>query len=214
MTRTTRPTRRRRRGERGAILLELVIVAPLLLAIILGVFDLGLAWRTSITLSNATRSGARVASNLGVSESADLAALQAIAAALSSIPASQVQAIVIYRATTATGDVPPECVAAAAVAAGGDASRKCNTYSQADYVNAQNGVASFVNSFTGSCGPSRRDYRWCPMDRENDQGVVGGPDYVGVYVKLAHQTSTKMFGSTLTIDDKAVMRIEPAAGNS
>jgi len=206
--------RRRARGDRGAVLIELVIITPILFTIILGVFDLGLAWRASITISNAVRSASRVDANLGKADSSDLAALQALSAAASTIPSSQIDVIVIYKSTTPDGDVPAACVTTTARLAGGVAASNCNTYSQTDYINAQNGTGGFANGFTGLCSSSgRRDRFWCATNRVNDQAASGGPDYVGVYIKVIHRTATKMFGATIDIDDHAVMRIEPNAGN-
>jgi hypothetical protein len=38
-----------------------------------------------------------------------------------------------------------------------------------------------------------------------------GPDYVGVYVRFDHQWMTGLFGSTKTVTDITVMRIEPVS---
>lgn len=47
------------RTEKGQSLAELAIVLPLLLLLLLGVFDIGNGFRTYIALSNASREGAR-----------------------------------------------------------------------------------------------------------------------------------------------------------
>ena len=57
--------RRRLRDEngdrqRGAALVEFVLIAPVLVLIMAAIFEFGLAFRDSMTLSNALRSGARV----------------------------------------------------------------------------------------------------------------------------------------------------------
>ena len=56
---------RRRAGDRGAVLVEMVLVVPILALIVAAVFEFGLAWRDTMTISNAMRSGARVGSNAG-----------------------------------------------------------------------------------------------------------------------------------------------------
>lgn len=53
-----------RRSERGANLVELAVVTPLLLLLIAGVVDLGRSFQTYIVLTNAAREGARTGARL------------------------------------------------------------------------------------------------------------------------------------------------------
>lgn len=57
----------RRIGEKGAAAVEMAIVLPLLLMVIGGIVDLGRAFYTQITFSNAAREGARMVA-LGYSD--------------------------------------------------------------------------------------------------------------------------------------------------
>lgn len=198
---------RRARGENGAVLVEVVLILPILMLISLAVFDLGLGWKASMTVTNAARAGARVASNLGVSATADKSALASIAASLGTVPVSEIDVIVIYRATTADGDVPADCLTGSTRATGGSSASQCNVYTGAEAI-----AASTSTTFTGNCGSSR-DRFWCPSTRGNSQAASTGPDYLGVYVRINHTTKTKAFGSTMVVKDRAVMRIEPNAGN-
>lgn len=54
----------RRKSERGANLLEMAIVTPILLLLLAGVVDLGRAFYSYVVIANAAREGARVASRL------------------------------------------------------------------------------------------------------------------------------------------------------
>lgn len=54
-------TRIRRRTERGQAIVELALTLPLLLLIILGVFDFGLLFQQYEVVTNAAREGARLA---------------------------------------------------------------------------------------------------------------------------------------------------------
>lgn len=58
----------RRRGERGASAVEFALVVPILLAIVFGIVDLGLAINRYAMVNNAAREGVREAS-LGATES-------------------------------------------------------------------------------------------------------------------------------------------------
>jgi Flp pilus assembly protein TadG len=56
---TTKPVRRR--GERGAALIEAAITVPIILLISVGIFEFGRAYQTQQVLTNAAREGARLA---------------------------------------------------------------------------------------------------------------------------------------------------------
>lgn len=196
---------RRPRCERGAVLVEVAMILPVLMIISLAVLELGMGWKASITVSSATRSGARVASNLGRAYSADEQALLAVSAALRSIPADQVERVVIFRATGASANVPLACLSGSALAAGGSSSSGCNVYSGADLDNLDS------LAFTENCLGRQRF--WCPTNRVNLQSAPAGLDWVGVYIKVDVAASTSMFGATIGIDDTTIMRIEPNAGN-
>jgi Flp pilus assembly protein TadG len=49
----------RLRAERGASAVEFALVLPLLVMLVLGIFEFGLAYNTKITLTHAAREGAR-----------------------------------------------------------------------------------------------------------------------------------------------------------
>lgn len=58
---------RRARAERGAELIEMAIVTPVLLMIIAGIFDFGMMFRAWEVVTNAAREGARVGTLPGYS---------------------------------------------------------------------------------------------------------------------------------------------------
>ena len=58
---------RRARAERGAELIEMAIVTPILLMIIAGIFDFGMMFRAWEVVTNAAREGARVGTLPGYS---------------------------------------------------------------------------------------------------------------------------------------------------
>lgn len=201
-----RPGRLRRRGEGGAVLVEIALILPVLMVISLAVLELGMAWKASITVASATRSGARVASHLGVNMQADQQALLAVRAALEGIPASEIERVVVFRAANADATVPPNCLSAAAKTTGGNSTSKCNVYSGADLASV--GTLNF-----SSCNSPARHRFWCPTSRVNAQAALAGLDWIGVYVKVEKRAATRLFGATIDIDDTTIMRIEPNAGN-
>ena len=58
-------SRRRRRSDSGAELIELAIVLPILLIVVAGIVDFGRAFYYQVTLTNAAREGARAAAMSG-----------------------------------------------------------------------------------------------------------------------------------------------------
>lgn len=181
----------------------MVIALPLLVLIVFAMVEMGFGWRDSRTISNATRAGARVASNLGPERLADFEALSTIKAAVARIDGGDIEMIVVYRADSPDGEVPASCAAGG----GTDVAGLCNAYSALDLASLD--VTQFPG--TTSCSGGSLDGAWCPTTREAEQ--LAGPDYVGVYMQLRHPPVTGIFpGGDITISDWTVMRIEPRAG--
>jgi len=194
------------------VLLELALVIPFLTTLCLATLDLGLAWRADLNLSNSVRTAARVAVAKGNASDADHALLVSLGSALGRITPAQVRTVVVFRSTDPDGAVPANCLSPSVRAAGGSSADACNVYTSVELVAALASPSVPPAGFTGSCG-SRRDRFWCPTSRDNEAGLGGaGLDYLGVHLEVDHATVTKVFGPTITIDDTAVMRIEPEAG--
>jgi hypothetical protein len=181
-------------GERGASLLEFALVAPVLLLLIFGAFEYGLFFKDYLTVSNTTRTGARVASAAGSSADADYQILQAVKAAANALPggSNAIQQISIYKSTSVGGAPTTACQTASSAA------DKCNVYTASD-------LSQPLTRF--GCGAGSLDSVWCPTTRQDSQAI--GPDYIGVWVKTVHGFVTKLFGTSRAITDGVVMRIEP-----
>ena len=186
------------RGERGAVLVEFSFIASILLVLLLGVFEIGGLWGSHQTVTHASRSGARVGSQLGDQGEADVEILLAIQAALGPL-ADDVSRIVVYEAD-ANGNMPSACVGAVAGYSGGS---NCNVYDATSLANLS--TAGWWGSGT-SCGTA--DANWCaPTDRDSSQASA---TYLGIEVEIEHTYLTKFFGGgTTTISDSTIMRTEP-----
>jgi hypothetical protein len=180
--------------ERGAALVEFALVAPVLLLLIFGAFEYGMFFKDYLTVSNTTRTGARVGSAAGSSADADYQILQAVKAAATALPggSSSIQYISIYRSTSTGGGPTSTCQTTSS------ASDRCNVYTSS-------ALSQPVGKF--GCGAGSLDSVWCPTTRGDSQAI--GPDYIGVWVKTTHGFVTKLFGPSKTITDTVVMRIEP-----
>jgi len=210
---------RRDRTDRGAVLVETAIVAMFFMTVVVATFELGMGWRTSITVNNAARAGARVGSSLGINAQADYSVLLSVASALqSSTGQVTIKKVIVFKSSTVDGTVPASCLSLNPGSGyTGNLANHCNVYSGSWIAGqvASGSAASFTSSATSTCssgGGSRPDRWWCPSIRNNVQLSSGGLDYLGVYVETNHATVTKLFGTSFTIDQTSVMRIEPEAG--
>ena len=186
----TRATGDRDRSERGAALVEFAIVASVLLTLAFGTFEMGSGWSDSQLVTQAARTGARSAVQLGTDPAADSFAVESIEAGLGHL-ADDLTRIVIYEANAADGSMPPACESASPPGV----PNKCSVYDQ----------TSFGTYATWADGA------WLPSDREN---TLADADNVGVRVEVARPFITGFLGaSTFDIADTTVMRIEPGAGD-
>jgi hypothetical protein len=197
----------RAEGSRGAVLVEFVLIAPVFAVLMAGVLEMGLAFRDTMTVSNALRAGARVGSNAGRERLADYTILKSIEAAMAEIPTARIQKIIVYRASTSNSAPPAACLSITAPtgsspAGRNDSSGVCNVY-------GANSLNLTTSNFSGTtCTSSQPDYNWCPTSRQSTQAL--GADYLGIYMEVRYTYITKMFpGTGITIHDRAIMRLEP-----
>ena len=183
-------------------MVEAVIVFPLLIVLMMGSVEFGMAWRDSTTVATALRTSARTAASQGNDGTADYYALQSLKAGLSGIPTGAIGRIVVYNATT--NNLPdPNCLSLTAPG-GQTGTRACNVYTAASLSLAS---TSFSSTATGSCPSTAVDRYYCPLTRKVVQAA--GTDYVGVYIQVRHDFVTRLFGASLTIKDKLIVRLEP-----
>lgn len=172
-------------------MVEAAIVMPLLLLLVFGIIEFGFLFKDSLTLANASRAGARVGSSSGQDPLADFNVLKAIEAAGS---LSNVNLVVVFKATGPDGTVPAPCLA-------GGVGGLCNTYDATDLAISQ---GAFL-----AAGYSKDD-NWPSSARQTSISSPGGPDYLGVYVQAYHSSFViKMFPDK-NIKDTTVMRLEPS----
>lgn len=74
----------RRSGERGAAIVEMAILAPVLVLLVFGAIEMGLAFKDRHTVSSAANSAGRTGATAGQEPAADFAILQAIEAGFGS----------------------------------------------------------------------------------------------------------------------------------
>lgn len=175
----------RRHGERGAAMVEAAIVFLPLCLIVFGIIEYGFIFKDSLTLSSATRAGARTGSAEPTQGTffTDIVAATTKAASAASFKSGD--KLFVYRART---DGLPESGSTSSCTS------NCVAYSW-------NG-SSFVAA--GGSG-------W-PVSSQN--ACLGDPnmDSVGVSLELHHDAITGFF-KNLRLYERTVMRLEPLTEN-
>jgi Flp pilus assembly protein TadG len=191
--------RRARRSERGVAMVEAAFVTPLFILLLFAVIEFGLAMKDYIGVGNAVRAGARTASTEGNDTYADYFIVQAVAKNSTALSRSDIQYVVVYKASAIGGKPDATCMAGTAHTSS-SGTTPCNVYTPSNFSTAETGFG---------CGTTEPDRFWCPNTRVNALGGTG-PDFVGVWMKMQHKWVTKMFGTAQTLTDQSVIRIEPA----
>ncbi|MGB5755280.1 MAG: TadE/TadG family type IV pilus assembly protein [Acidimicrobiales bacterium] len=190
-------------AERGAILVELAIVAPLVIVLVLGIFEITVAWSQDQTVVQAARSGARAVTQTGQDERADQVALRSVKATFDD-RWTEVQRVVVYEATSADGSPPTACISSGVTVSPGGVN--CNVYVSADLADVLD-----ESRFTDgpNCG-SGKSSNWCPSVRDRGLNTA---DWVGVWVEYDQPWLTGLFPiGGYTITERTVMRMEPRSG--
>ncbi|MEM9566020.1 MAG: TadE family protein [Actinomycetota bacterium] len=202
-------SRRRRDGERGASIVELALIAPVLIMLAIGAVEVGIAWTRAQAVVQATATGARTATQSGVAVQADHAALRSIKAGLGDNWAA-IERVVVYEADSAGNGQPPAACIATGVTTG-PSGTNCNVYTGADLAEIDDGDGTDDDHFADGpdCG-SGRSANWCPSDRDADLRTA---QWLGVWVEYeqAWLSGAIPFVGDFTIIEHTVMRLEPRA---
>lgn len=86
--------RRVRRSEEGQTLVEFVLVAPVLLLILFGIVQFGVAFKNSMVVTDAVRAGARKAAVSATATNPTATAQQAVIGAAGDLDASKLHVVV------------------------------------------------------------------------------------------------------------------------
>lgn len=200
----------RRTGDRGATMVEFSIVALLLLALLLGIIEFSLVFRSRLTVNDAASNGVRIAAiagnNVGIDDNtADYEIIRAIREETSAIDPELIDYIVIYEARTpAAGSplaqVPSPCRQGTPVLG------RCNVYDPITaFERVQAGDIAYFNCARNTSGPS---CPWDPVTR-SDGPNPADVDYIGVYIRMRHHFASGLFGAGVTIETAKMSRLEP-----
>ena len=186
--------RRKFRTERGAAMIEMAIVTPLLVLLVFGIVEYGLLFREKMTIAAATTSAARTGATMGARDEADYRILQALEAGLyDQVDAAVLISVEIFKANPVTG---------AKIASHVDT----YTYTPA--------VPCKWSPCPDPSQPGGPDYgagTWIPADRDTTLDPSGGGlDVLGVDVLYHHSAITSIIpGVDRDLQERALVRLEP-----
>ncbi len=190
------------RSERGAAMVEMALIMPILLMLVFGIIEFGLAFQSRLTIGNATQSAARVGSAIGTGDRADIEILSALEQGLFQLPNNGkdiIKEVWIYKAA-ADGSPASSCSGAS-----------CNVYTYDPLL-----ACNWNPCPDPDNPPAVYGGGWEPSTRN---ATVGSLDVLGVDIYFSH---TWIVGSFLPLadvsctnpptgcwSDTALMRLEP-----
>lgn len=173
--------------QRGATIIEAALVFPLLILIIMGIMEIGLAFKDYLTVSYISREAARVGALAGNDADADCSILRGIGTVATAGDLTRIDSIQIFKANV-NG---VQGVTNVAVFDGGDPSL-CNVPAQP--------------SDTWTISP----IGWPATSRQTSVGAQP-LDIIGVRIIMTHDWVTNFapFRGSITIDESTITRLEP-----
>lgn len=195
---------RRLKHDRGAVLVEAAIAIPLLLFVILGSLEFGIAWETKSSTTNGMRSGLLRAATLADQPQTDLRVLQSIIGEVGAEDSENISWVVIFNADPSFGSIDDIVDACSTPLEGGATSETlpsyCVGYTQdtiqqvattteaATFLEQNFDDGSGLNEATGNytCQPGNLDSGdFCAGSR-----TVDGDIQVGVAFEYEHEWLT------------------------
>lgn len=173
------------REDRGAAAVEAAFVITLVLfPLLIGTIEFGYGFRDWLSVSSATREGARVGTSAGTQANADCIILEATAGALTAVEDDQVQQVWIFKSDS-SGTVGIKQRYRPAVPTDDPLALVCGTWFPIES-------------------------NWPPGSRDVSGATV---DYLGVRVQFNHNwlTNAPGFTGSVTWQDDSIFRMEPEA---
>ncbi len=177
--------------DRGAALTEMALLLPILLMLVLGVFELGAAFKSYLTTSNAVREGTRLLSARGTEEVADCVALvKAVGALTLANDLDKLDRIEIFQAKPSDGSAIGTTI---------------NEYRYSG------GDPMDCTPSGSSCGSWTCVIRQTPGARKALVGPTTSPDLIGMRIVYRHNwlSGFPPFRGFIMIDEQTISRLEP-----
>jgi hypothetical protein len=191
-------------------MVETALVAPVLLLLLLAVFEYGLVYRGLLTVGDAAADASRAGSIQGPNlieggANADFSIVEATRMATATLDPATIERIIVFRAGPPENGSPLSQVPSSCRTGSSSATDACNVYRAVPAFNAvqEGDVEYFECDASGdpACG-------WVPTARVNGP-TVAAIDYLGVYIELRHGYVTGLFGDSFTVERASISRLEP-----
>ena len=171
--------------ERGATLIEFAVIFPLIIVLVMGIAEFSLAFKDWLTISHASREGARAGATAANDIAADIQILSAIEDALTG---GDLQSIINVQVSDPDG------------------------VDSTTYTYTGDPICAWTPCPDPSAGapplyaPPYQAPNYLPEDRDV---TAPSPGRIQVSVTLTHNWFTGFFGSTSTWTSDTIMRLEP-----
>ncbi len=180
-------------GDRGSTLIEAAIVLPIILLVVLGTVEIGLAFKDFLTVGAMSRDGARIAALSARDAESDCAVLKGIAAIGTQGDIDKIDDVQIYKAAEGTG-----------------VQGVTNTWTY----NGGNADICTVprDPINDGWDPGTTGYP--PSSRNTTISATPPPlDIIGVRITLTRSwiTGFPPFRGSFTVDETTITRVEPEA---
>lgn len=220
-TRLQRHLARRADRSRGAVMVEFALALPFMMLIAMGIVEMGVGWMTTNDVNAVARDAARTGTSAPAYLTADRSMLRSIGAGLSPKELAGLKRVIVFKATSASAAVPPNCLSVTPSTGTPGSIRgvsgQCNVYGPGavNYVLANPADLTYFGGTeaSGCSGGSKINKNWCPATRNHSQST-DNLDYLGVYVEIEHDSLTHFGFGDMTIHRTSVFRLEPKYGGA
>jgi hypothetical protein len=172
--------------ERGASLVEFSLVLPILFLVLVGIFEIGMAFKSYLTVAYLAREGARLAAFTGTAIDADCTTITSLANQMGPQDLARLDRIEIFKADAAGNPTPGSI----------------NTF-------------RFTGADHQNCGHWTQTTPWLSTSRQTEVDPSGTPplDVIGVRIVIIHPWITQFppFFGNLTVNENTIVRMEPEA---
>jgi Flp pilus assembly protein TadG len=185
--RIIRSVKRHGGSEEGASLVEFALALPILILVLISIFEIGAAFRNYLTISYLAREGARMSAFLGTDIDADCTMVTSLATQMMPSDFARLNRIEIFRADAAGNQVVSDT----------------NTF-------------TFTGTDSTNCGHWTQVITWPSTSRQTEVNTTTGTpplDVIGVRIvtNQSWMTGFPPYSGNYTVDENTIVRMEPEA---
>jgi hypothetical protein len=190
---------------------ETALIAPVFFVLLFGILELGFLLRDYQITSDAVGDGARIGAALGPATASDGTApdyqiMRTLRDATGSLDPDWIRRVVIFDASGPSSGLSPEAQVPAGCKTGAGITGVCNVYDDPydAFLAVESGQADYFDCTQTPASPA---CRW-PAGQRRAGPTVADIDHVGVWMQVQRPWVTRLFGSAITLEEAAVLRIE------